>query len=100
MAKAPTEPLPPTLSISYKISVMDDAKVFYKYQQKLPSVVNYFTKYSEQEIIDFYKDIYGEPNHSESKRGRVVYHFSLGSNGVRVIVSNQDKKRQVDVLMK
>jgi len=94
-----TEPLPPTLAGRIYIFTMDDADIFYQYQQKLPSVVNYFTGHSEQEIVDFYITKYGEPESKEIKRGRLVLYFLVKDNYVRVIISTQNKKRQVDVLM-
>jgi len=95
-----TEPLPPTLAGRIYIFTMDDANIFYQYQQKLPSVVNYFTDHSEQEIVDFYIEKYGELKNKAIKRGRLVLYFSAEDNQVRVFISTQNKKRQVDVLMK
>lgn len=95
-----TEPLPPQVPGKYEIAVINEAEVFYRYSQKLPSVVNYFTQFNEQEIVDFYQDKYGQPNNTETKRGRLILHFSLTDFNARVIISTQNKKRQVDVMLR
>jgi len=81
------------------IQTMDDAVIFADFSDELPAVINYFTSYSEQEILDFYQALYGEPNNSEIKRGRLTLHFSFQQRAYRVIISQQNKKRQVDVLV-
>jgi hypothetical protein len=81
------------------LQTMDDALVFADFSDELPAVINYFTAHSEQEILDFYQGLYGEPNSSEIKRGRLTLHFSFQQHAYRVVISQQNKKRQVDVLV-
>ena len=65
----------------------------------MPAVVNYFTKKTEEEIIAFYQKEYGEPLQQERKRGRLTLNFSQETNNIRVVISQQNSVRQVDVII-
>lgn len=80
------------------IPVLSDAKVFAEFVDELPAVVNFFTMASEAEIIAFYSESYGEPVEQERKRGRLNITFYLEDVATRVVISEQDNRRQVDVL--
>lgn len=84
--------------IAKHIPLPQDARVFARYDENLPAVVNYFTGESEQAIIDFYQQHYGEPSSQERKRGRLTLVFSHQSTDIRLVISEQDKLRQVDIL--
>jgi len=90
----PTSPLP-----EINVPTLADAAVFAQFTDKLPAVVNYFTKSDEQSIIEFYQKSYGEPLSQERKRGRLTLTFSNDTNTIRVVISKQNKKQQVDVLL-
>ena len=81
------------------IELIDDAKVFAQYDDEKPFVANYFTAHSEQEIIDFYKEKYGEIVSQERKRERLTVKFTQPENNIRIIISQQDAKHQVDLLI-
>lgn len=83
----------------YMIPSLADAKVFAQFTDELPSVINYFTSHSEQEIISFYQDKFGKPIRSELKRERLTLYFSFENKQIRVIISQQGNKNQVDILM-
>ena len=100
VAQPTTEPLPPTVPGKYEIAIANNAEVFYRYSQNLPSVVNYFTELNEQEIVEFYQEKYGEFTNKAIKRDRLMLYFSHAGNDIRIIVSSQNKKRQVDVMLK
>jgi len=87
----------PTTQIN--IPTLDDAAIFAEFTDKLPAVVNYFTKSNEQTIIEFYQNSYGEPLSKERKRGRLSLTFSNDNNNIRVVISKQNKMQQVDVLL-
>lgn len=80
------------------IPVLSDAKVFAEFIDELPAVVNFFTMASEDEIIAFYSDNYGEPVEQERKRGRLNVTYYLEDISTRIVISEQDNRRQVDVL--
>jgi len=65
----------------------------------MPAVVNYFTKKSEDDIIAFYQKEYGEPLKKNRKRGRLTLNFSQAENNIRVVISQQNRVRQVDVII-
>lgn len=80
------------------IPVLDDAKVFAEFIDSLPAVVNFYTYATEDEIIAFYSENYGEPVEQERKRGRLTIIYYLEDIATRVVISEQDNYRQVDVL--
>jgi hypothetical protein len=84
----------------YPIPHLDDAKVFAQFTDELPAVINYFTAHSEQEIINFYQEKFGEASSSEMKRGRLTLYFNHNDKQLRVVISKQSNKNQVDILLK
>ncbi|WDE13916.1 hypothetical protein [Thalassomonas haliotis] len=75
-----------------------DARVFARFDDSLPAVINYFTRESEQAILALYQKRYGEPNARERKRGRLTVTFSRENTDIRIVISEQNKQRQVDIL--
>lgn len=84
---------------AYNIPVIEQAQVFAQFTHDLPAVVNYFSNESEETIINFYQDVYGEPLSQNRIRERLTLFFTDKNNNVRVIISQQNNKRQVDVLL-
>lgn len=80
------------------IPLMSDAKVFAEFIDRLPAVVNYFTMASEDEVINFYNDSFGEPIGQERKRERLTVSYYTDGIATRVVISQQDDYRQVDVI--
>ena len=83
---------------TFDIPTFEAINVF-AHEQQLPAVVNYYTNANENEIIAFYTANYGDAISTETKRGRIMLRFSAETYKIRVIVSNQNQKRQVDVLV-
>lgn len=83
----------------FAIEIMSDATVFAKLDDKVPAVVNYFTKNSETSIVAFYEDKYGKAVSSNRKRGRLEKAFEQNNYRINVIISEQNNQRQVDVLV-
>ena len=81
------------------IPVIEGARVFAKFDDKTPAVINYFTANSEDSVIDFYNKSYGEPEDRERKRGRLTLNYRQGKQQIRVVISPQNKMRQVDVIV-
>lgn len=81
------------------IPVMDNAQIFANYTDKLPAVLNYFTYANEAQIIDFYQQHYGNALSQETKRDRLRLTYQQQNQNIRVIISQQNKKRQVDVII-
>lgn len=81
------------------IPILDNAQVFAEFTDKLPAVINYFTQSSEAKVIDFYQQAFGEPYSKELKRGRLTLQYQEGEEVMRVVISQQNKKRQVDVII-
>ncbi|MEW6981993.1 hypothetical protein AAD001_05010 [Colwelliaceae bacterium 6471] len=82
-----------------EIPVMDNAKIFAQFNEDFPAVVNYFVKTSEEDVISFYQNIYGEPQLQERKRGRLTLRFAKADQMIRVIISPQNNNQQVDILI-
>tara|TARA_R110000744_G_scaffold98144_1_gene189607 strand:- start:5255 stop:5647 length:393 start_codon:yes stop_codon:yes gene_type:complete len=81
------------------IPVIEDARIFAKFDENTPAVINYFTSVSEDSVIDFYNKSYGEPIERERKRGRLTLNYQQESQQIRVVISQQNKQRQVDVIV-
>lgn len=83
----------------FSIDKMADAQVFAEFSDKMPVVVNYFTSATEAEVLAFYQEAYGKLVSQERKRGRLTSYFSVDDMAVRVVISQQNNKRQVDILV-
>lgn len=81
------------------IPTMSDARIFAEFKDKIPAVVNYFSKSTEEEIISFYQKKYGQPLGQERKRGRLTLNFNQEMQNIRVVISHQNNMRQVDVIV-
>lgn len=84
---------------TFDVVKLDDARVFAEFTDELPAVVNYYTKASKQEIIDFYKSSYGEIISEEMKRKRLTLKFLYQEKHIRVVISTQNNMQQVDVIV-
>jgi len=81
------------------IPLLEGAQIFAEFSDSLPAVINYFTNASETQIIDFYQQAFGEAHSQERKRGRLTLEYSEGEEAMRVVISQQNNKRQVDVII-
>ena len=84
---------------TFEIERLDDAKVFASFNDELPAVLNYFTSSTEAEIIHFYKEKYGEIVFEELKYDRLTLTFYQEEIEIRIAVSKQNNKHQVDILV-
>lgn len=84
---------------SVVIPMITNAQVFAKFTDELPAVVNYFTRATQEQIIDFYQQHYGEFLSQEKKRGRLTLTYQQKKQRVRVVISEQNSKRQVDIIV-
>lgn len=81
------------------IEKLANAEVFASYTDELPAVLNYFTTSSKTDVIAFYKSRYGEVLTRDLKYKRLTLTFKENDKVIRVVISTQGKKRQVDVLV-
>ncbi len=96
-----TEPMPiaENKTNSY-IPLIEGAIVFSNFDGELPAIVNYYTTALEQEIIDFYQQSFGDVTSQERKRGRLTLTYQADDLEKRVVISVQNEKHQVDVIVK
>ncbi len=81
------------------IPVIEDAQIFAEFSDALPAVINYFTHSTEAQVINFYQQAFGEAYSQERKRDRLTLKYREGEETMRVVVSQQNNKRQVDVII-
>ena len=81
------------------IPVLEDAQIFAEFSDALPAVINYFTSSSEAQVIDFYQQAFGDTYSQERKRDRLTLKYQKGEETIRVVISQQNNKRQVDVII-
>ena len=86
-------------SVTLSIPTMSDARIFAEFKDKMPAVVNYFSKSTEEDIIAFYQKEYGLPLAQERKRSRLTLTFNQEMQNIRVVISHQNNLRQVDVIV-
>mgnify|MGYP005985317265 CR=1 FL=1 len=84
---------------SVVIPMLTNAQVFADFTDELPAVLNYFTSATQEQVIDFYQQHYGESISQEIKRGRLTLTYQQEKQRIRVVISQQNKKRQVDVIV-
>lgn len=84
---------------SIVIPMTTNAQVFADFTDELPAVLNYFTSATQEQVIDLYQQHYGEYLSQETKRGRLTLTFQQEKQSIRVVISQQNKKRQVDVIV-
>ena len=81
------------------IPMMENAQVFADFTDGTPAVLNYFTSATETQVIDFYQEQYGDAVSQERKRGRLTLSYQQETHHIRVVISQQNNKRQVDVIV-
>jgi hypothetical protein len=81
------------------IPVLEDAQIFAEFTDALPAVINYFTHATEAQVIEFYQHAFGNAHSQERQRGRLTLRYLEGDEAMRVVISTQNKKRQVDVII-
>ena len=81
------------------IPLIEGAIIFANYSDELPAMVNYYTQTSEQEVIAFYQKSFGDAISTERKRGRLTLIYQADDLIKRVVISQQNNKRQVDVIV-
>lgn len=89
----------PTQTEIALLAVTSDAKEFARFDDEFPLVVNYFSQQSKAQIRDFYQAQFGQIQSEQSKRGRLQLNFLTANNHIRVIISQQNNARQVDVII-
>jgi hypothetical protein len=85
--------------IIVEIPKLDNAQVFADFTDGFPAVLNYFTQSTEAQIIEFYKKHYGKVVSKERKRGRLTLFFLQENQSMRVVISQQNNKHQIDIMV-
>ena len=81
------------------IPVIENAKVFADFSTEMPAVLNYFTSATETQVIDFYQQSFGTPISQERKRGHLTLSYLQEKQRTRVVISERNNKRQVDIIV-
>lgn len=81
------------------IPMIENAQVFANFTDDIPAVLNYFTSASEAQVIAFYQQHFGEALSQNRKRGRLTLSYLQEDKAIRVVISQQNNKRQVDVII-
>lgn len=81
------------------IPVLEDAQIFAEFSDSLPAVINYFTEKTEVQVIEFYQQAFSEVHSQERKRDRLTLKYQQGEEKMRVVISQQNNKRQVDIIV-
>lgn len=80
-----------------------DAREFTRLDDKLPAVLSYFSRESQQQIKQLYLEQLGQPLTERNRYGQLELHYhSSGQHGeqvLRIIISEQRDWRQVDLMV-
>ncbi|SET12192.1 hypothetical protein [Thalassotalea agarivorans] len=90
-----------TLANDHAISIakLDDAQVFAEYTDELPAVLNFYTSADKDTVLEFYQTQYGEAIKQERKYDRLVVNYAVSGQAIRLVLSKQDDKTQVDIIV-
>ncbi|WP_214000231.1 hypothetical protein [Arsukibacterium sp.] len=83
----------------YQVPLTADAREFARLDTKLPAVLSYFSRQSLNELQDFYLQQLGEPDNSAIIHGRLNLYYRVNQQQVRILISEQNEWRQVDIMV-
>ncbi|KKO47404.1 hypothetical protein WG68_01920 [Arsukibacterium ikkense] len=83
----------------YQVPLASDAREFARLDNKLPAVLSYFSKQSMSQLQQFYQQQLGEPSNSTMIHGRLNLFYRLNQQQVRILISEQNDWRQVDIMV-
>lgn len=81
------------------IPMIENAQIFADFTDGMPAVLNYYTLATQEQIISFYKENYGDSTSQETKRNRLTLTFEKNKQSIRVTISQQNNKREVDIIV-
>ena len=83
----------------YKVPLTADAREFARLENKLPAVLSYFSRQSMAELQDFYRQQLGEPDNSAMVHNRLNLYYRVDQQQVRILISEQNDWRQIDIMV-
>jgi len=83
----------------YQVPLTADAREFARLENKLPAVLSYFSRQSIAELQNFYQQQLGEPDNSAVVHGRLNLYYRVNQQQVRILISEQNDWRQVDIMV-
>jgi len=83
----------------YQVPLTADAREFARLENKLPAVLSYFSRQSTAQLQDFYRQQLGEPDNSIVVDGRLNLYYRVNQQQVRILISEQNDWRQIDIMV-
>ena len=83
----------------YQVPLTADAREFARLENKLPAVLSYFSRQTIGELQDFYRQQLGEPANIAIIHGHLNLYYRLNQQQVRILISEQNDWRQVDIMV-
>lgn len=83
----------------YQVPLTDDAREFARLENKLPAVLSFFSRQSVSQLQDFYRQQLGEPDNSVMVHGRLNLYYRVNQQQVRILISEQNDWRQIDIMV-
>ncbi|WP_286232595.1 hypothetical protein [Thalassotalea sediminis] len=84
--------------IAEEIPIPAKAKVFYEQSDNYPQLINFFTTFTETELVNYYQSHLGTPSVNELKRGHRQLTFSHEKDEIRIIISSQINATEVSII--
>ncbi|MBV2128101.1 hypothetical protein [Arsukibacterium indicum] len=83
----------------YQVPLTADAREFARLENKLPAVLSFFSRQSVSQLQDFYREQLGEPDNSVVVHGRLNLYYRVNQQQVRILISEQNDWRQIDIMV-
>jgi hypothetical protein len=83
----------------HQVPVPADAREFARLDTKLPAVMSYFSQQSMPALQQYYQQQLGSPRNTQMVHGRLNLYDSVGQRSVRILISEQQDWRQVDIMV-
>jgi hypothetical protein len=81
------------------IPQLEDAQVFADFTNDTPAVLNYFTLSTKKQVTAFYSLQFGQPVSQEKKQDYLTLIYQQEHYMIRIVISEQSNKRQVDIIL-
>ena len=82
-----------------QIPLPDDAQEMARLEAKLPAVLHYFSRQSQQELLLFYVMALGEPNQQKTLVTQQQLYFFREQQQIRVVIAERNGWREVSVMV-
>jgi len=82
-----------------RIPLPADAREQLRLEQKLPAVLHFYSRASQQELLSFYLQHLGQPSQQKVVAGQLQLNFLRNGEQIRVIIAERNGWRDVSLMV-